>query len=216
MLKYAERFLIVAMVLCAAFIALVIAMPSPKSKGLNPIVRLNQGDKTFCTGTVIDSTTVVTAAHCVLIQFFGMTMAIPEVEIRPESNLPVGAMAHPTYITTQLDMAVLKGDFKLFQPKPYTSTINKLMDLQKPGKEFLSCGYPLGGNLQCTKTIYIQRDNFSLRVKGLLLPGMSGGPTIDSDGNVIAINNAADGTDSIVTPIYNIDFNMADTSKETK
>jgi hypothetical protein len=140
----------------------------------------------------------------------GTLMVRPEVEIRPTTNLPVGVIAHVIYVTTQLDTAMLRGDFSQFEPKPYIQTINKLMDLQKPGKEFLSCGYPLGGILQCTKTIYIQRDNFSIRVHGLLLPGMSGGPTMDSDGNVIAINNAVDGTDSIVTPIYNIDYNMVE------
>ncbi len=213
-MKYAERALVVSMILCAAFIIMVIAVPESKPKGLDPIVRLNQGNQTFCTGTVINDTTIVTAAHCVLMEFFGMVMARPEIEIRPKSNLNIMVIAHPTYITTQLDMAILKGDFHLFQPKGYTSTINKLMELQKPGKEFMSCGYPLGGDLQCTKTIYIQRDNFSIRVHGLLLPGMSGGPTMDSDGNVIAINNAVDGQDSIVTPIYNIDFNMAELPKE--
>ncbi len=214
-MKYLERGLIGLMVICAVFIASVVLAPPKAPTKLGAIVRLNQGDRTFCTGTVINDTTVVTAAHCVLVELFGMIMARPEIEIRPESNIPVGVIAHPGYITTQLDMALLKGDFSQFQPKPYISTINQLMELQKPGREFMSCGYPLGGGLQCTKTIYIERTDFSLRVQGILLPGMSGGPTMTTDGTVVGINNAVSGPDSIITPIYNIHYNMAD-PKENK
>jgi hypothetical protein len=65
-MKYVERILIGLMVLCAGFIAVALLYPTPKSTKLNPIVRLNQGNQTFCTGTVINDNTIVTAAHCVV------------------------------------------------------------------------------------------------------------------------------------------------------
>lgn len=210
MLKLAERALIILCILSGALLidALLFHSDSKPTK-LNSIVRMNQGIHTFCTATVINQNTAVTAAHCILEQdMMGNIGVLPLVEIRPDTNQPVGVYATVIYVTTQLDTAMLRGDFSKFQFKPYTQTINKLMDLQHPGVKFKSCGYPLGGTLQCTETIFKERVNFSIRVTGLLLPGMSGGPTMTEDGTVVAINNAVDGTDSIVTPIYNIDFNM--------
>lgn len=208
-MKFLERALIVAMVLCTAFIVAVILAPASKPKKLNPIVRLTEGGRTFCTGTVIDETTIVTASHCIVMQsFLGMMAVRPDVEIRADNNLPIGVHAKPGYITTQLDTAILKGNFELFEPKKHTSNINELLDLRKPGKEFLSCGYPLGGDLQCTKTIYVQPENFMNLVKGQLLPGMSGGPTMTTDGVVVGVNVAVTGEYSVISPIFNIDYNL--------
>lgn len=210
-MKLIERTLIGIMILYPVFIAVVLLAPDKKQKLLNPIVRLNQGNQTFCTGTVVNSTTIITASHCVVeANMFGMMMVRGDIEIRPESNLPIGVNARVGYVTTQLDTDILKGDFSKFEPKKHISDINELMKLQTPGRKLLSCGYPLGGNLQCTPTIYLRRDIFMQDVEGLLLPGMSGGPTMLEDGTQIAVNVAVYEDHSIVAPIFNVDFNMGD------
>src|ERR1700692_2509663 len=85
------------------FLVLVVAtylLPNPENTiDLRPIVRLTKNGRTFCSGTVINSHTIVTAAHCVVQEnpfeaLTGPTLK-DEIEIRENDNLPTGVIAKP-------------------------------------------------------------------------------------------------------------------------
>jgi len=177
-----------------------------KPVGLLPIIRLVKDGRTYCSGVVIDKTTIVTASHCVSVaSMFGTTVNKDPIDIRAYDNLNRGTTARVMGVLVQLDRAVLKGDFRLFAPANYVSDVEKNVSYRSKGQQYISCGYPLGGKLYCTPLTFIQNAGFMMGVKGILIPGMSGGPTMLQDGTVIAINIAVDQDMSYVSPIYNID-----------
>ena len=178
--------------------------PKPNTNGkYGSIVRLSRDGMTFCTGTVIQPNLIVTAAHCVLMDTPFGAMLGGSMEIRPGTNVPTGVMAHPIFANQQMDQALLTGDFSAFNTRAYITEPAELTKIRNGSKTFLSCGYPLAGNLYCTTLTYDHPENFYWAVKGVLIPGMSGGPTM-VNGVVVAVNTAVEGPNSIVSPIYNV------------
>lgn len=190
------------------FITLPEIMDSIKPKSVatgkyGSIVRLTRDGMTFCTGTVIQPNLIVTAAHCVLIETPFGAMLGGKMEIRPGTNVPTGVTAFPVFANQQMDQALLAGDFSRFDTRPYITNPTELTKIKNANKTFTSCGYPLAGDLYCTTTVYDHPENFYWAVKGVLIPGMSGGPTM-IHGVVVAVNTAVEGPNSIVSPIYNV------------
>jgi hypothetical protein len=127
------------------------------------------------------------------------------IEIRDSSNRPVGVTSRVKGIIPQLDRAILKGDFRHFSHSPYISDPNETAKSTVQGTKLISCGYPLGGKLYCSEYIFKQMYGFGFAGYSLLIPGMSGGPTMTPDGKVIAINSAVIEDLSLVSPIYGIE-----------
>ncbi len=172
------------------------------------IVRLVRDNHTFCTGTVVSPNLIITAAHCVLMETpFGMMMN-PTIEIRPSQNIQLNTVASVVYASVQMDQAMLTGDFRRYQFKPMITNPEKLAIIAGSKARFISCGYPLNGELFCNPTNFDKMDNFFWAVNGVLIPGMSGGPTMLPDGTLVAVNVAVQGVNSIVSPIYNITKNL--------
>lgn len=178
----------------------------PKGPALGSVVRLVHRDKTYCSGVVIDKETVLTAGHCILIKtMFGYMLDPEPIEIRSSDNKETGVIGKPKGASIQLDRGIIKGDFSGFQISPYISDVKKSISTRKSGSHWVACGYPMGGALYCGIVTYIHDFGFCLAVHGVLIPGMSGGPTMLADGTVIAINDAVEDEFSIVCPIYNVD-----------
>lgn len=170
------------------------------------IVRLVRDDRTFCSGTVVNETTVLTAGHCMLIPtILGETVNTEPIEIRAKDDISRKTFGRINTMSPQMDWAVLKGNFKIYNYRTVITDVETLNNKRDKTAEFISCGYPMAGNLFCTPVHYLYREDFMWAVEGLLLPGMSGGPVIDSEGNVIAINHAVHNEHSIVSPTYNLD-----------
>lgn len=169
------------------------------------IVRLVQNDKTFCTGTVVARNLIITAAHCVLLETpFGMMMRPGLIQVRPAENTELYSTGQAIYASPQMDQAMIAGEFFQYKTKPYITDPEVLSKYRRQGAKFISCGFPLNGKLYCNETVFKEPSAFFWKVKGLLIPGMSGGPTMLPDGTVIAVNVAVEGPDSIISPIYNI------------
>ena len=168
------------------------------------IVRLTNKGRTFCSGTVVSPSLIVTAAHCVLKETFaGVRLTDEDIEIRPVDNTDLRIEASPISAVVQMDTAILHGDFSDFEIKEIITDPAILTHIRQHNTKFISCGYPLHGDLYCNTTTDPIPYNFAWKVSGVLLPGMSGGPTMLEDGTIVAINVAVEGKFSIVSPTYN-------------
>ncbi len=176
---------------------------------LGPIVRLVEGGKTFCTGTVVAKNAILTAAHCVLGESpYGVPVQRRGIEVRPSNNTPVNTLAEVFTVRYQMDQSILMGDFSKFQVAPYIPEVRNLTNKSLLTRKMTACGYPLGGPLFCTTIYFKEMYQFMWKVNGVLIPGMSGGPVFLSTGEVVATNDAVDGDSAIVSPIYTIDLDL--------
>lgn len=173
------------------------------------IVRLVNQGRTYCTGTVVSDNLIITAAHCVLVETpMGMMLRGDDIEIRPNTNVDVDVQAKVVYATPQMDQAMLTGDFSEFNHRKIITDPAILAKLGKSNKRFVSCGYPLNGDLYCNDMEFKDRNDFFWAVNGILIPGMSGGPTMLPNGDMVGVNVAVEKNNSIVSPIYNILKNL--------
>lgn len=205
------KVLLVGCLVLMALDAYIIFKPAPvhvkKPKVTDAIVRLVTRGATFCTGTVLSNTTVLTAAHCVVEQReFSAPEIRKNIEIRPADNSAVGAFGRVTTVRYQLDQAIITGDFSEFHSLRFIPDVGALNTEAIKRSKLTACGYPLGGKLFCATIYFKDLENFMWKVKGeTLLPGMSGGPVLLSNGDVVATNVAVEDDHSIVSPIYNLD-----------
>lgn len=180
----------------------VIAAPVKK---YGSIVRLVRDGDTTCSGTIVSDHVLITAAHCIMsVTPFGAFLELNGVEVRDSTNTPTDVVAHAIYATTQMDQAILMGDFTQFEHRGVITNFKSLTAIGADGQKLVSCGYPLHGDLVCTPLTFKHKENFFWAVDGSLYPGMSGGPVMLPDGTVVAVNTAVEGQLSIVSPVYNL------------
>lgn len=203
--------LALSLVLIAANVYMLSTKKDALAQKRDYIVRLvSETGDTFCTGTVISDHTIVTAAHCIVVETsFGEMLRSTTIGIRNDDNKDLGVIAMPASASVQMDTATLTGNFKAFKHANYITDVTKLMQVATPGAKLKACGYPLGGKLYCTTLLFKDIAVFQWSTKGALIPGMSGGPVFTEDivGNqtVVATNAAQFDNLALVSPIYNLD-----------
>lgn len=217
MFKFTRKLLYIAAVLLLALdIYLLTAMPDviiPEQDN-NAIIRLvnPESGRTYCSGTVVNDKFIITAAHCVLAPNpFGFVMLNPEhIEIRQADNTPIGTYGVAITANVSMDQAVLYGNFQKLPKRKYISNFKTLDDIRlNPGQELKACGYPLGGNFECSNIKVEDMYIFMWQTTGgWLIPGMSGGPVMLKDGTVVAVNVAATIDRRLVSPTLNIENMM--------
>jgi len=154
----------------------------------------------FCSGSVITDDRILTAAHCVQ----GMPLGA-KIEIRLEDGTAVDTYATEYIANGRADVAVIKGDFRLFKKMPYETDTQNIINSMTRSKHILLCGFPWGGKKICMETSEGIFYNFAFTFKSYLWPGMSGGPVIDEEtGKIVGVNSAVNNDDAIVSPIVEI------------
>jgi S1-C subfamily serine protease len=162
--------------------------PTPEKKHF-PIVRIeSQNRKSICTAFVINDKQAITAAHCVEkeLSLFSFLMPEDKFDVYNSEGTKTTAVATVEEIADETsDIAILKGDFKNFEKLNVRKQYNLV--LKEP---LLACGYPGGfKQLQCTYGVYAGTSYFSGLMTGYLAKGMSGGPVIDMNDEVVGVNS---------------------------
>lgn len=184
---------------------------------LGAIVRLHESEsgRFFCSGTVVASNTIVTAAHCVLTYIdagpFGQQVILRKgISVRTEDGKDLGIYAETAGAEPRSDQALLHGDFKDFDIKKLETDPAKIYKtFTNPDSRIQMCGYAYGGRLYCLLTQYKANYFFQMEMTGQIYPGTSGGPVIDlGTGKVIGVITAMKDDSSILSPTTNIYNNL--------
>lgn len=155
-------------------------VPSLNYDYTRSIVRLSVNGEFFCSGVVIGRNYLLTASHCLVDENGVLKNEVVTVE---GDNGRVVTIGRPVGVNLRMDWGLIHGDFTSIPGAHVMST-----DLTNE-TEFRACGFPQGNHqVYCAKLEANGNDLFLLKTKGLVWPGMSGGPVFDKNGTVVALN----------------------------
>lgn len=176
-----------------------------EAKTNEAIIRLKDSKgEFFCSAFVIDDNYAATAAHCLERDFNSIFHSFLPEDIIVSDYLgnDTKIRARAAAINTRMDYGLVKGNFKNF---------NHLdLDLRLEGvykqPMLVSCGYPLNQKgLYCVPVYPVRNSYFHIAARGMIYPGMSGGPVIDPKTNkVIAVNSAVSEDTVLLAPIIGL------------
>jgi hypothetical protein len=109
-------------------------------------------------------------------------------------KLPIKAIAFQQ--SYQRDFAFIRGDFSKFDKLRIKRTFNV-----KKGDLLRACGFPGAETIAiCIDFEAVGQKDFTYTGHSMFVPGISGGPVIDADGEVVGICSRVDGPVSIMEP----------------
>jgi S1-C subfamily serine protease len=175
---------ILAVVLAVLLLGAVVPLPAkPVVQGPGWLKRISASvlplqkvdGKIYCSSFVIAKDTVQTAFHCVASSDGQLTVAgDPQVEL--------------IYADPKLDSAVLRVLTKELQP--LKAAVNSVL----PGEKVIGIGYALGlRKLTLVEGLAQEATARYLITEPMVIPGMSGGPVLNANGEVVAMNHMSYG-----------------------
>lgn len=176
----------------------IVNEPIEKIELLNPIVRLESRYGTFCTGSVVSDELIITAYHCI-----DTFLAYRQPVFITDENKTVLVQTSIVKINKSLDLAVLKGDFRLFDKLKLKKVQDGIFDSKKT---YVNYGYAYGGQLLSYNFKPIGKYYFSVKGEGHVFHCMSGGPVIDIETNELVGVNYVGHQEGyvLVNPIVNL------------
>lgn len=168
-----------------------------KDANLEPIVRLSYfTGEGFCTAFVVDVNYAITAAHCLI----GKEKDTLSLYDKEGNDLNVFVKVTAYDIST--DLGLISGDFTRFKPLDTEFNGEGFVDKH----EYISCGYPHGQNhLTCSRFYPTNFNYFKVEGTGHLIPGYSGGPTIDlTTGKAVGVNHAVTDHSVLIIPVQGL------------
>lgn len=159
----------------------------------------------FCSGVVIGKDFALTAAHCVT-DMFGLIEDKRIMVSDSQGNMLTEARA--VSVEKYRDIALLKGDFSMFQSILVDWT-GARYDMLREGPAN-ACGYPSGESALCSEIFYEGNMYFQMAFSGgQLYKGQSGGPVVVYYPPLkrlilIGVNSAVSEDNVIVAPVVGV------------
>ena len=155
--------------------------PSPVYNAQRSIVRLSVDGQFFCSGVVIGGNYILTASHCIINEETGRLKH--ELITVEGDNGRVQTIGRPVGANLRMDWGLIHGNFTSIPASHVMSN-----DVPKDAA-LRACGFPQGNHaIYCVMLEQNGSDLFLLKTKGLVWPGMSGGPVFDKNDDVVALN----------------------------
>lgn len=163
------------------------------------LIRIHNEDGEFvCSGTIVSTKYVLTAAHCISDEDGNLSTETYKIHVLIGDGSIVVIEAKAASLNHRSDNGLMLGDFTgLSTVKLALGPLNSLQRSQT----VLVCGFPYGSLddicyfLESASKQYY----FQMAAKGHLYPGMSGGPVYDMENNVVVGVNSAVGNGYIIT-----------------